>query len=111
MSANRDRLVRLPPYQLLEAWRGLAALWVAIFHALLMGILLSGTTPGTDPISALIMKGQLGVTIFFVISGYCIANAAVSARGRPRPLRSFLEAGSGGSTRRIISASRSGSPP
>ena len=92
MSANSDRLVRLPPYQLLDAWRGLAALWVTLLHALLMGVLLSGSEPGTDPISALVMKGQLGVTIFFVISGYCIANAAASARGRPRPLRSFLAA-------------------
>ena len=70
------------PYRLLDAWRGVAALWVVLLHVRLE------STP------ALLYKfsagGHLGVPMFFVISGYCIANAAVRALHVPRPVHHFV---------------------
>lgn len=55
-------------YQTLDAWRGVACLWVLLFHA-------SGE-PGMWGHNALLFvlnHGWAGVPIFFVISGYCIS--------------------------------------
>lgn len=57
-------------YRLLDAFRGIAILWIVCFHILnnmeqYYGSLLSTT----------ISYGYLGVSIFFVISGYGIANS------------------------------------
>ena len=56
-------------YRMLDAWRGLAALWVVMLHVRLE------TTP--DWLYRFGAYGHLGVPMFFVISGYCIANAAM----------------------------------
>ena len=64
-------------YRSLEHWRGLAALWVMLFHAV-------GTTPPAHPLVELLKiparPGWLGVHLFFVISGYCIAANVESLR-------------------------------
>jgi peptidoglycan/LPS O-acetylase OafA/YrhL len=54
-------------YQSLDLWRGVACLSVIVYHSTLY------TEGRLSTIGAL---GQHGVTIFFVISGYCIAAAA-----------------------------------
>ena len=72
------------PYRLLDAWRGVAALWVVILH-----VRLDSTPAWLRDVSA---GGHLGVPMFFVISGYCIANAAVRSLAAPRPVRHFLTA-------------------
>lgn len=59
-------------YHLLDAWRGLAALVVVLAH--------------TSPIKL----GGYGVTIFFVISGYCIAAAAEGGVVKQTPVRQFM---------------------
>ena len=75
---------RTKPYRLLDAWRGVAAVWVVLLHSRGDGL------PVTlDQFSLL---GLLGVPMFFVISGYCIANAAVRSLDTPRPLAGFLSA-------------------
>lgn len=70
---DANRRVR---YKLLDAWRGLAALAVVALHG---GVpLLDG--PLKDLASGpwgVLLYGALGVQFFFVISGYCIAGAAV----------------------------------
>lgn len=72
------------PYRLLDAWRGVAALWVVLLHSRGAGL------PATlDHFSLL---GLLGVPMFFVISGYCIASAAQRSAGMPRPAAHFLQA-------------------
>lgn len=59
-------------YKTLDHWRGVAVLWVMLFHGF-------GTTyeislhPLAEFIKILAAPGWLGVHIFFVISGYCIA--------------------------------------
>ena len=69
------------PYRLLDAFRGVAALWVILLHTRLP------TTP--EPLASICSSGHLGVPIFFVISGYCIAHAAVRSQDAPQPILKF----------------------
>lgn len=61
-----------PQYKTLDHWRGIAVLWVMLFHGF-------GTTyekplhPVAEFLRSAAAPGWLGVHIFFVISGYCIA--------------------------------------
>jgi peptidoglycan/LPS O-acetylase OafA/YrhL len=61
-----------PQYKSLDHWRGIAILWVMIFHGF-------ATTydkslhPVAELLKVVAAPGWLGVHIFFVISGYCIA--------------------------------------
>jgi len=71
---------KIPPYLLLDAWRGVAALWVVMTHACVA--FLSTGDNGRFlhfPLYAVSIWGQLGVVLFFVISGYCIMGAAYAA--------------------------------
>ena len=81
-----------PPLRVIDAWRGLAALWVVMLHACVPVI--ASRWPGlqTQPLFAISLHGQLGVTLFFVISGYCITRTALWARGKPRPTTRFMGA-------------------
>lgn len=68
-----------------DGLRGLAALWVAIYHAQL------GFLPHWDsgPVAVVFGAGSLGVAMFLVLSGFCLTYPLV-ARGRTRvELRSF----------------------
>ena len=62
----------------LDALRGLAAAWVVLHHAALVGAI-----PG----SALLENGWLGVDLFFALSGFLLA---AQHQGRP-PLRLWYE--------------------
>lgn len=60
-------------YRLLDALRGLAILWIVCFH------MLSGVRENYGSIlKEIISYGYLGVSIFFVISGYSIASTIFS---------------------------------
>lgn len=85
-------------YATLDAWRGLACLMVIAFHSV-AGTLVTPTFVGqiaaeggssADWLLVLVARFWIGVPFFFVISGYCIAAAADSARRRPRPARTFF---------------------
>lgn len=77
-----------PParYLTLDAWRGAACLLVVVSHSTLF--LVHTVRPGADPDSVgerlVQFTGRMtvGVPLFFVISGYCIAAAADSTRRR-----------------------------
>src|SRR5688500_7182586 len=82
-------LPRRPRYESLDLWRGVACLLVLLHLSTFI-------SPGPQEFAALGSLGQLwaegaarmwlGVPIFFVISGYCIAATADSQRrrrGRP----------------------------
>ena len=83
--------MRLKPYQALDTWRGIASLWVVMFHS---GEIITDRFPSLahQPLYLLCSNGYLGVQMFFVISGYCIANAAGSALRRDHGLWQFLRA-------------------
>lgn len=72
------------PYRLLDALRGVAALWVVMLH-----VRLDSTPTWLFHLSA---GGHLGVPMFFVISGYCIANAAMRSLKAPSPVMHFVKA-------------------
>lgn len=57
-------------YQLLDAWRGAAALAVVLFHC--SNTLFSWSD---GPLAQILLSGWVGVFVFFPISGYCIAAA------------------------------------
>ncbi len=59
-------------YRTLDHWRGFAALWVLVFHGYNMWL---GDNPGLLPgwLTNFVLNGWLGVHVFFVISGFCIA--------------------------------------
>lgn len=68
----------------LDIARGLAALFVFCFH-------ISGYIAQISPtLGALARYGYMGVPIFFVISGYCMAASAHQVLRRNRPAGSFL---------------------
>ncbi len=74
-------------YRLLDVWRGLACVMIAIHHA---GYALEWSQAEGSWSRWLavlfVRRMSLGVTIFFVISGYCIAASAdASARRGDRP--------------------------
>jgi len=70
-------------YRLLDVFRGFAALWVFTYH-------IDRPTSLPRVIEAWCARGDLGVPVFFVISGYCMMASLRSAvRRDERPL-SFL---------------------
>jgi peptidoglycan/LPS O-acetylase OafA/YrhL len=86
-----------PQYRCLDAWRGIACLMVMAFHSSNFGYA-TATTPGSltgfSDLGGLLLKMVslmwVGVPIFFVISGYCIASASDSARERRGDIKDFL---------------------
>ena len=77
-------------YKTLDAWRGLASLWVVLFHA--SAPLLDKEHLQNNPLYTLPLLGYLGVWMFFVISGYCISHAAAQSLSRPNGLRTYVVA-------------------
>jgi exopolysaccharide production protein ExoZ len=67
-------LPRVRPYLLLDAWRGVAALWVVMIHSCLAYIA-NHPKAAQNPVFSISLWGQLGVVMFFIISGYCISGA------------------------------------
>lgn len=80
------------PYRMLDAWRGFAALWVVMFHICDTNSSGQFGQLASTPPYSFFFWGRLGVTMFFVISGYCIANAAVRALNKPNPIGPYLQA-------------------
>jgi peptidoglycan/LPS O-acetylase OafA/YrhL len=72
---------RSPRYAALDFWRGLACLFVVVLHS---AHYVYEALPTIDPVGKVILliisKMGVGVPMFFVISGYCIAATCDSAR-------------------------------
>lgn len=81
----------IAPYRTLDMWRGIAALWVVGGHSC-SAVMGREPVVTSNPLFILFLFGQLGVMIFFVVSGYCITASAMSASDRPRPLSAFFRA-------------------
>src|ERR1700677_1224143 len=81
---------KVAPFLILDVWRGVAALWVVMIHSCL-SFLATGDNMRliSNPLYAVSVWGQLGVVIFFVISGYCIMGAAYSTLAAGRTAARF----------------------
>ncbi len=79
----------LRPYSTLDMWRGFACLFVVLYHE---GFILTTRYPQLSgfPLYRAGAFGYLGVQMFFVISGYCIAGAACSALRRGDGWKAFM---------------------
>jgi peptidoglycan/LPS O-acetylase OafA/YrhL len=74
---------------LLDILRGIAVLAVMLLHTGDHGV--GGGTPWYDAtVWQVLRHGYLGVQLFFVISGYCILGAVISAERKPQPWRTFV---------------------
>lgn len=78
--------VRDTRYRLLDVWRGVACMMVVLHHAGFAVVMDRTPVPGAwgalrRAFSGALWSMNLGVPLFFVISGYCIG-AGVSAAGR-----------------------------
>ena len=71
-------------YQTLDAWRGLASLWVVMLHATQTTIPEQFPQLAHRALYAFSFWGSLGVPIFFVVSGYCICGSACGLIAQPR---------------------------
>lgn len=84
---------RSPRYKLLDAWRGLACLMVVVYHSAMIAaerVPFSWSNPATWIIDVA-ERLWIGVPIFFVISGYCIAATADNTRRKSgRRMRTFF---------------------
>lgn len=84
-----------PRYASLDHWRGVACLFVVLYHsALLYNTLPPARLSGLDAAAAWLLRQtevlNVGVALFFVISGYCIAAAADGARLRGAGVRDYF---------------------
>ena len=81
---------RSPQIATLQAGRAVAAIVVVIYHAAQMTVGITGPFPG----SALLLRGELGVDFFFVLSGFIIYHSVpgktLSSYVRSRARRVYL---------------------
>lgn len=80
-------------YYSLDFWRGVACLMVVVLHSSFYG-LANPNGAAFGGLGKLIFRGlfhlQVGVSMFFVISGYCITAACDGLRNRPQPMKLYF---------------------
>ena len=88
---------RQPRYRSLDLWRGVACLFVVVCHATKVHretIDDLGTTGSASGVLSWLLeitrRMEIGVPLFFVISGYCIAATADSTRRRSQTVGSYF---------------------
>lgn len=91
------RPARVPRYRSVDAWRGIACLMIVVFHqtTLLTRWGQDQTFMATAGLATKIFLGvaalmNLGVPMFFVISGYCVTASADNLRGEGGDLKTFF---------------------
>lgn len=79
-------------YRSLDAWRGVAALWVVTFHtfASYTNETYDDYHPAVGSAWLLGHQGWMGVHIFFAVSGYCIAASVASGLSKGRSPAIFM---------------------
>src|SRR5436190_8335590 len=87
-----------PRYESLDHWRGLACLLVIVYHSTIMHLTSTETQQaaadgGRSAVEWLLVQTHtfsVGVALFFVISGYCIAAAADSSRRKGHGVQQYF---------------------
>jgi exopolysaccharide production protein ExoZ len=82
---------KIGPFRLLDAWRAIASLLVVMYH---WAEIVTRRTPELreNPLYQFSSFGWIGVQIFFVISGYCIAASACSILRRGDSTGAYFKA-------------------
>jgi peptidoglycan/LPS O-acetylase OafA/YrhL len=91
-SGSPFSLPRCPRYLSLDMWRGIACLFVILYHSVLV-YSEGGRQADSAVVSTIIgffHELNIGVVLFFVISGYCIAAASDSARRHGSAVRRYF---------------------
>ena len=94
---QQSRPAKVPRYRSLDAWRGIACLMIVVFHQTtllthwgqdkeFMGA--AGLT--SKLFLSIAAQMNLGVPMFFVISGYCVTASAANLRGGNADLKTFF---------------------
>ncbi len=86
---------RCPRYQSLDFWRGVACLLVVVYHATMVHLIARAEAGASDEgLAAWLLRlthyMNIGVPLFFVISGYCISAAADTVRQRRHSLGTYF---------------------
>ena len=77
-------------FAFIDAMRGLAALWVVLFHAYLSGNFVHLSSALPDIVVAVVFqRGSLGVPIFFSLSGFVMAHSLRKSTINPPFLKQF----------------------
>jgi peptidoglycan/LPS O-acetylase OafA/YrhL len=94
---QHSRPAKVPRYQSLDAWRGIACLMIVVFHQTTLLThwgqdkeLMSAVDPVSKVFLTIAAQMYLGVPIFFVISGYCVTASADNLRGQDANLKTFF---------------------
>jgi peptidoglycan/LPS O-acetylase OafA/YrhL len=74
-------------FKALDLFRGIACLWVVVYHAYL---LVEGSVSEKGLVCFLLASGHYGVQLFFVISGYCIAACISTAKNGSNATNAYL---------------------
>lgn len=82
-------------YRSLDTWRGIAALMVVVFHGGAEAAIFTGAAQDSSWIRRFagnaLLHADVGVLLFFVVSGYCIAACADAYKGsQPKGMLEFL---------------------
>ena len=84
-------LTKNKPLLMLDGWRGLAVLWVVMFHAISPFIHTTGNHTYADNLLYKISSiGGIGVVLFFVISGYCITGAMFNSLLKENGIKDYI---------------------
>lgn len=73
----------------LEAFRGAAAIWVLLHHTVQSTV---SVTPDSGPVYRVFANGDLGVVLFFVLSGFIIAMASERCLAQGQGFKAYLHA-------------------
>lgn len=95
-AAIQGVLPRKSRYASLDAWRGLACLFMVVFHTTMQVSRSGPSEPGIlGELGSLMIsattKLRIGVPIFFVISGYCIMATLDARRNKPSAVGEYIK--------------------
>jgi peptidoglycan/LPS O-acetylase OafA/YrhL len=92
-----NAVYKVPRYHSLDAWRGIACLMVVVFHQTTLLTnwgqdqeFMSAAGPVSRAFLSVAAQMNLGVPMFFVISGYCVTASADNLRGHDADLKTFF---------------------
>jgi peptidoglycan/LPS O-acetylase OafA/YrhL len=95
--SQHSRPAKVPRYRSLDVWRGIACLMIVVFHQTTLLThwgqdkeLMGAAGHAAKTFLGIAAQMNLGVPMFFVISGYCVTASADNLRGGNADLKTFF---------------------